>query len=52
MVTTDKVSYYHMLKLETMPQKKKKKKPWNRNIGPVWFTPNSKLNSQIPFLIT
>ena len=26
MVTTDKVSYYHMLKLETMPQKKKKKK--------------------------
>ena len=26
MVTIDKVSYYHMLKLETMPQKKKKKK--------------------------
>ena len=25
MVTTDIVSYYHMLKLETMPQKKKKK---------------------------
>ena len=24
MVTTDKVSYYNMLKLETMPKKKKK----------------------------